>query len=318
MEGWLTKKTKMSFYNQEQIKSALENLGYKLSDKGKEWRARPLYRDSDNDTSLSIKKENGYWTDFARNFSGKFEDLIEKTLNKPKGFADNWLKKEGFIKSFKKEDEIREEMPLSYEKLFDKSLLLKLNQDYKYWTKRGVSEDTLRLFGGGVCKTGKMNGRYVFPIFDEESNIRGFAGRSLYQNNEIKWKLIGKRSEWRYPLFLTKKHIEEKQECYIVESIGDGLKLWDSGINNFIISFGLNSLDHLYYTLVSLDPAKIIISFNNDAVNGKSNAAGNTAARIFYKNLLTFFSKEQVKIKLPVKNDFGEMSKEEIIEWSKK
>ena len=308
----------MSFYNQDQIKSALENLGYSLSDRGKEWRTKPLYRDSDNDTALSIKKDGGYWVDFARNFSGKFEDLIEKTLNKPKGFADDWLKKEGFVKNFKKENEIREEMPLPYERFFDKNLLLKLESNYKYWLNRGVSQNTLSLFGGGVCKTGKMNGRYVFPIFDEDLNVRGFAGRSLYQNNEIKWKLIGKRSEWRYPLFLTKKHIEEKQECYIVESIGDGLKLWDAGIHNFIISFGLNSLEHLYYTLVSLDPSKIIIAFNNDAVNGKSSSAGNNTARFFYKNLLSFFSKDQVQIKLPTRNDFGEMSKEEITEWIKK
>ena len=309
-------KIEMNSYSQDQIKNALENLGYKLSDKGKEWRARPLYRDSDNDTSLSIKKEGGYWTDFARNVSGRLEDLIEKTLNKPKGFAETWLKNEGFVKTIKKENEIREEMPLHYEKFFDKSLLEKLYPDYAYWKRRGVSEETLIDFGGGVCRTGKMNGRYVFPIFDENKNIRGFAGRSLYQNNEVKWKLIGKRSEWRYPLFITKEEIENKKECYIVESIGDGLKLWDAGIKNFIITFGLNSLDHICYTLVSLDPSKIIISFNNDIVSGKTSGAGNSAARLFYKNLLTFFSKDQVSIKLPTKNDLGEMSKEEIVKWS--
>jgi len=30
----------------------LTDLGYKLKDHGKEYRARPLYRDSDNDTVL--------------------------------------------------------------------------------------------------------------------------------------------------------------------------------------------------------------------------------------------------------------------------
>jgi hypothetical protein len=306
---------KTGFYNQDQIKYALENLGYKLLDKGKEWRARPIYRDSDNETSLSIKKDSGFWIDFARNYSGKLEDLIEKTLKKPKGFGEAWLKKEGLLKNEKTENEKREQLPIFYEKFFDKSLLEKLSSNYTYWINRGISEKTLKEFGGGLCTTGKMNGRYVFPIFDESKNIRGFAGRSIYSNNDIKWKLIGRRSEWKYPLFITKEYIESKKECIIIESIGDGLKLWEAGVKNFIISFGLNSLEHLYYPLISLDPNKIIISFNDDYKNGKSNGAGNLAAKNFQKNLLSFFNRDQVAIKFPSKNDFGEMTKEEILEW---
>jgi hypothetical protein len=308
---------KTGCYNPDQIKTILENLGYKLSDKGREWRAKPLYRDSDNETSLSIKKDSGFWIDFARNYSGKIEDLVEKTLKKPKGFAENWLKKEGFTKSERSENDRREELPIIYEKFFDKELLNKLSANYKYWIGRGISKKTLQEFEGGLCTTGRMNGRYVFPIFDENKNIRGFAGRSVYQNNDIKWKLIGRRSEWSYPLFLTREHIENEKSCIVVESIGDGLKLWEAGVKNFIISFGLNSLDHLYYSLISLDPEKIIISFNDDYRNGKSSGSGNFAAKNFQKNLLSFFNKEQIEIKFPTKNDFGEMTVEEIKEWKK-
>jgi DNA primase len=308
---------KTGFYNQDQIKTVLENLGYKLSDKGREWRAKPLYRDSDNDTSLSIRKDSGFWIDFAKNYSGGIESLVERTLKKPKGFGETWLKKEGFLKSEKTEDQKREELPLSYERFFDKSLLEKLSPNYNYWIKRGVSKKTLEEFGGGLCSTGKMNGRYVFPIFDQDKNIKGFAGRSIYENNDIKWKLIGRRSEWSYPLFLTRNHIEEERSCIIVESIGDGLSLWDAGVKNFIISFGVNSFEHLYYPLIALDPEKIIISFNDDYKNGKSSGSGNYAAKNFQRSLLSFFNKDQVIIKLPTKNDFGEMTKEEILTWKK-
>jgi DNA primase len=160
-----------------------------------------------------------------------------------------------------------------------------------------------------------MAGRYVFPIFDEDKKIRGFAGRSVYSNNDIKWKLIGKRSDWNYPLFLTQEHISKENECIIVESIGDGLSLWQAGVKNFIISFGLNSLEHICYTLVKLDPAKIIIAFNNDTVDNKKTGAGNIAATNFKKNLETFFSKDQIMIKLPEYNDFGSMTEEQIIKW---
>jgi hypothetical protein len=308
---------KTGYYNSEQIKVILENLGYKLSDKGREWRTKPLYRDSDNETSLSIRKDSGFWIDFARNHSGRIEELVEKTLKKPKGFADEWLKKGGFFKSEQSDYEKREELPIIYEKFFDKSLLEKLTGNDKYWVNRGVSQKTLKDFGGGLCTTGKMNGRYVFPIFDEEKKIRGFAGRSIYKNNDIKWKLIGRRGEWSYPLFLTKEYIESEKSCFIVESIGDGLMLWEAGVKNFIISFGLNSLDHLYYPLISLDPEKIIISFNDDYKNGKNSGAGNLAAKNFKKNLLSFFNKDQISIKFPTKNDFGEMTAEEITEWKK-
>ena len=58
---------------------------------------------------------------------------------------------------------------------------------------------------------------------------------------------------------------------------------------------------------------KIIISFNNDEQN---NSAGNLAAQKARKKLLKFFDPEQIKIQLPSKNDFGEMSKKEINEWA--
>lgn len=307
--------TQIHYYNPDNTRAILEALGYKLNDRGSEWRAKPIYRDSDNESSLSIKKDSGRWIDFARGYKGKIEDLIEITLKKPKGFGSQWLLKKGYESKVRSENEVKEQAPIPYPKYFDPNLLQKLEPQYKYWTNRGISINTLKQFEGGNCKTGKMAGRYVFPIFDESKRISGFAGRSIF-NNEIKWKLIGKRSEWKYPLFLTKSFIEAERSVILVESIGDGLKLWESGVKNFIICFGINSLEHIYYELVKLDPEKIFISFNDDMSNSGSKA-GNLAARKAAKELLTFFHREQISIKLPSKNDFGEMSTEEIIEWKK-
>jgi DNA primase len=300
-------------YNQEDIKQILEQLGYKLNDRGREWRSKPLYRDSGNETSLKINKKDGKWIDFARNEFGNIEQLIEKTLGISFAAAKKWIKKNGI--ELTNSTENKEEINLDYIKFFDPELLKKLIKNYKYWNDRGVKNETLDLFEGGSCSTGKMAGRYVFPIFDEDKKIRGFAGRSVYSNNDIKWKLIGKRSDWNYPLFLTQEHISKENECIIVESIGDGLSLWQAGVKNFIISFGLNSLEHICYTLVKLDPAKIIIAFNNDTVDNKKTGAGNIAATNFKKNLETFFSKDQIMIKLPEYNDFGSMTEEQIIKW---
>jgi hypothetical protein len=300
-------------YNSEDVKSILEQLGYKLNDRGKEWRSKPLYRDSSNETSLKINKLDGKWVDFARNESGNIEQLIEKTLGISFGSGKSWIKKNGINSTTVLK--VKEEINLEYIKFFDPELLKKLSKVNKYWNNRGITSETLEPFSGGMCSTGKMAGRYVFPIFDEEKRIRGFSGRSVYPNNDIKWKHIGKRSDWHYPLFLTKSYIESEKECIVVESIGDGLNLWQSGIKNFIIAFGLNSLEHICYSLVKLDPSKIIIAFNNDLVDGKTGGAGNTAARNFKKNLETFFSKDQIIIKLPQSNDFGSMTTEQISQW---
>jgi hypothetical protein len=314
----LTKMKTTTYYNPEDVKQVLEQLGYKLNDRGKEWRSKPLYRDSDNDTSLKINKLDGKWVDFARNESGGIEQLVEKTLGISFGTGKNWIKKNGINTSSVSTLKMKEEISLDYIKFFDPELLKKLSNNSSYWNKRGIKNDTLAEFGGGLCCTGKMAGRYVFPIFDEGKRIRGFSGRSIYSNNEIKWKHIGKRSDWNYPLFLTREHIEKQKECIIIESIGDGLSLWQAGIKNFIISFGLNSLEHICYQLVELDPSLITIAFNNDFVNGKTNGSGNIAARNFKKTLETFFSKDQILIKLPESNDFGSMTEEQILQWKNK
>ena len=64
----------------QQIRDILGEIGYNLQDHGKEFRARPIYRDSDSNTVLRIRKDNGRWVDFKENISGNFEDLVKISL----------------------------------------------------------------------------------------------------------------------------------------------------------------------------------------------------------------------------------------------
>ena len=59
---------------------------------------------------------------------------------------------------------------------------------------------------------------------------------------------------------------------------------------------------------------KMIISFNNDSSN---NSVGNIAADKAENKLLKYFNRQQVLVKLPPRNDFGDMSVEEILLWKK-
>jgi hypothetical protein len=63
---------------------------------------------------------------------------------------------------------------------------------------------------------------------------------------------------------------------------------------------------------LKIDPKKIYISLNNDS---DKNNAGNIGAEKIQARLKRYFDEKQIKISLPNKKDFGEMNKEEILQW---
>jgi hypothetical protein len=288
----------------------LTDLGYQLKDCGKEFRTKPLYRDSDNDTVLRIYKDTGNWVDFKENISGDINSLVNLTLKLESPIkAQEWLKNKNFVVA----PSIQNQKPvIKSTKKFDLSLLLKLENDQSYWFKRKVNTDALSEFKGGVAKAGKMKNRYVFPIFDINNNIIGFSGRDITNKSKIKWKHLGEKNDFLYPLFLNSEVIQNQKEVVLVESIGDMLSLWQAGIKNVLVTFGTNlSLGILNYCLKT-DMKKIFISLNNDSAK---NMAGNIGAEKAQARLSRYFDKNQLIIALPSKKDFGEMSIEEILQW---
>lgn len=288
----------------------LTELGYQLKDYGKEFRAKPLYRDSDNDTVLRIYKDTGKWFDFKQNISGDINSLVRLTLkiDDPEK-AQEWLKNKNFHINYN----IEYTKPvLKSTQKFDLNLLDNLENDNSYWNKRGIADETLFQFKGGVGKAGKMKNRYVFPIFDARSDIIGFSGRDITNLSKIKWKHLGEKNDFLYPSFLNSQLIQNQKEIILVESIGDMLSLWQANIKNVLVTFGTSlSLSILNYCL-KIDPKKIYISLNNDSNN---NNAGNIGAEKSYARLKRYFDDKQLQISLPTKKDFGEMNKEEILQW---
>ena len=213
--------------------------------------------------------------------------------------------------------EKEEEKPkLVTQKVYEKDMLFKLKKDHSYWINRGVPEETLVEFEGGIAASGKMAGRYVFPIFNSSDQIVGFSGRDILNRKEApKWKHIGSKSTWVFPAKKNSKIIKELKEVFIVESIGDALSLYSADIKNIIVSFGLDISTSIINFLLKLDVTMIRICFNNDSEN---KFAGNNAAEKGYEKLTKFFDRNQVVINLPSKKDFGEMSAEEITQWRKK
>ena len=300
------------------IKEALFNLGYSnINDYGAYYRTRPIYRDSDSNTSLSINKTTGRYRDFGRNKSGSFEELVKLSLDLLDiDEAKEWIEKTQKPSAEKVEKRIE---PLKCMKTYSGENLSSLTPDHSYWVERGVPEEVVKEFRGGVdngIEGGKMQGRYVFPIFNSKEKIVGFSGRLISTptgKSTPKWKHLGQKINWVYPAFLSKRILQSEKKVILVESIGDALALYNCGIRNAIVTFGLDIGVGVLTYLLRLNCKRIIVSLNNDA----ETEAGNNAARKMYDTITKHFDKDRVHICLPDKNDFGDMSKEEILSWSK-
>tara|TARA_R100001163_G_scaffold60127_1_gene49203 strand:- start:1368 stop:2270 length:903 start_codon:yes stop_codon:yes gene_type:complete len=294
----------------EEIKDVLTEIGYKLRDCGKEYRAKPLYRESDNPNVLCIKKSNGVWFDFKTNKFGNLEELVQITLKlKDINEAKDFIKNKFNFTTTKVEKE-----KIKSQQIFSKENLNQIIPDYKYWNRRGVNSDTLKLLESGVMTDGKMKNRYVFPIFDKMNRLIGAAGRDVTNFSSIKWKLIGEKSLWVYPFKNNNQFIREKKSVFLVESIGDMLALWEAGIKNTLVLFGLTASSKIKQVLMYLSLENIYISLNNDE---NQTGAGNKAAQKIRRDLLNYFDEEQLHIHLPSSNDFGCMKTSEILEWKK-
>ena len=297
-------------FKMETILEVLTNIGYNLKDAGSNYRARPIYRDSDNGTVLSIDKNTGKWYDFKECIGGPFEELVKLSLNlKNSDEAKTWLQQQSF-----QTHKTPEKPKVNSTKIYSKDCLSKLKRDNSYWNGRGISSETLEKFSGGLASAGKMIHRYVFPIFNSKGEIVGFSGRDVLTNSSEdrpKWKIIGKKDSFCFPLSLNSKIIQEKKEIIIVEGIGCVLKLWDCGVKNAVCLFGLNLGASLLKFMLKVDPDKIIIATNNE-----ESGTGNSAAVELSSELMNYFDAKQVKIILPLKKDFAEMSSDEIKKWS--
>jgi DNA primase len=259
---------------------------------------------------LSINKDTGRWKDFKEGISGSLEDLVKLTLDCNIEDARKYLKAKGSDRpAIVVKPEVKQRKTLNDE------FLNNLIKNNKYWNKRGVSDETLERFGGGVCEAGKMLGRYVFPIYGERGKLIGVSGRDINNDDwtkRPKWKHIGDKSSWIYPSQVNEKILQKSRQVILVESIGDMLALWENGIKNTLTTFGLDVNVAILNKLLRLDPNSVIVSFNNDS---ESNHAGNLAAKKAEKKLRKYFDEEQVKISLPSQNDFGEMTAAQISEW---
>lgn len=294
------------------IVELLKKMGYLPERSGPDYlRMKAIYRNSAS-SSLSVNTKSGWFTDFVTGQSGPLIKLAMITLNINEKDAKSFLRNEYFDNVVEAEDQ---ESRIVQEKFFSSDFLSDLLPSFNFYNKRGISNETLKDFKGGVKTYGKLNNRFVFPIF-EGKKIIGLAGRDLYSNSQRpKWKILGRKSNFVYPADLASPEIQNTKTVILVESIGDALALYENGIKNFIVIFGLTVSKNVILFLMKSNLEKIIISTNNDTDSDYNR--GMEAALNIKSKLSKFFNSDTLKVKLPTKKDFGDMTKAEILEWKK-
>ena len=301
------KKLSQISISSESFQGILESLGYRLIDCGDHWRSAALYRDGDNPTALKIYRDTGVWMDFVENKGSKpFEALVRLTVKDSKRCAEilgGAISDTPAIYTPKQTTEM--------EKIYPEDSLEKLFPNYNFYLDREISESTQKAFEAGLAGVGKMYRRMVFPIYNEHHQIIGFSGRKVDDNNDYpKWKHVGRRNNWVYPTFNkdtgTNEEIELKKEVILVESIGDAMALYEQGIKNVLVMFGLSVNSHIVNYLNSKSINRIFISTNNDRNSGENR--GLTAAIKTFIKLSSYFDLERLIVKFPPKpyNDFGD------------
>ena len=301
--------------NSGEIQEVLSSLGYSLTDKGTYWQTNALFRNGDNKTALQIYKDSGVWRDYvAQTPPMPFRALLEAHLGTNSNKEIDKYLKSSERGSFYKTAEPKTKIEM--EEVYSLDQLSKLLPHYKFYNNKGVSSPLLKTLKAGLATRGQMYQRFVFPIFNQHGQIHGFAGRDMASNEDRpKWKHIGKKTQWVYPLHIhpqVQEAIAEKG-VILVESIGDMLSLMEHGFLNVLVTFGLDVSPQLICALIGLSPPSIVLALNNDKEH-EVNRGLVGCCKNFLK-LLSHFDPEFIKICLPIQNDFGDMDSEDFEVW---
>jgi hypothetical protein len=298
----------------DKIKNILERLDYPINYVGQNHvSTTALFRSGDNPLALVAYKDNVWDQIEGQSYTWpRFVAMVKSISLKD---AELWLT--GIEVEDGDEQEEKAEK-IKIQKILVESDYADLVKSYDFFLRRGISKETLDYVGAGLAQNGPLYGRIVFKIRDDKGKLIGAAGRDALNRGErgvVKWKLKGSKSDWIYPAFEKNLDaIQRTKQIIIVESVGDVLQLCESGIYNVLCNFGLSFSSSRLSFLLKINPTSIFLGLNDDA-ESLENRGQIAAAKIKVK-LSTFFAEDKIINAPPSKGDFGEMNKDQILNWA--
>ena len=121
----------------------------------------------------------------------------------------------------------------------------------------------------------RFAGRVMFPVHDEAGRVVGFGGRALGQHTKTAKYInspespVYKKSKILYGLWQGKKHIQQSDNCYLVEGYMDVISMHRSGIQNVVASSG-TSLTVEQVKAIHRFASKVIIVYDGDEAGQKA------------------------------------------------
>ena len=204
------------------------------------------------------------------------------------------------------------------EEIYPESILDNLLPHYKFYINKGINKAVLEKLKGGLATRGQMYQRFVFLFIMNTIKymvfLVGICLRKKANQNGSIWGVKVAGFTQLTPLLTFNESSQD--HVIIVESIGDCLNLMTQGFDNVLVSFGLDISSKLLCSIVKFGFSNVILSLNNDM--NKSDNRGMQASIKNYLKLLNYFDKDNVKICLPIKNDFGDMNEKDFKKWKDK
>ena len=255
--------------------------------------------------SFIVSDDKQIYTCFGCGASGDVIGFVEKYYNLDFRGAVEMLAKEygidisGSFGNNRDKDELYEINRLAA-RYFYKALREKANPAYDYMKKRGISEETMNLFGIGyadgqwqslldymlsqkidhnklmelglISKTGdryydKFRDRVIFPIINTSGKVIGFGGRIIGEGepkylNSPESPVFQKKYNL-YGLNLSRKEASDEDRIILVEGYMDVIALYQAGIRNVAASLG-TALTPQQAALIKKYTKNVILSYDAD------------------------------------------------------
>lgn len=204
--------------------------------------------------------------DFAANY---FHDILLKN-EEGRNIGGSYFAERGFTK-----DTI-EKFKLGYS-------LDQWDAFIKAATAKGFSQELMEKAGLIKVKPERTfdnyRGRVIFPIFANTGKVLGFGARILKKNDKAPKYVNSPENELYvknrvlYGLYQSRKAINDKQECYLVEGYTDVISLHQAGIENVVASSG-TSLTTGQLKLIGHLTRNLTILYDGDAAGIKAALRG--------------------------------------------
>ena len=146
-------------------------------------------------------------------------------------------------------------------------IISKLKIPSKYYINRGFLPETLEMFDVGLCveSNRQMSNRVVVPIYDEDFNYVGCAGRALGDELKPKWLYSkGFRKCVLYGIHLAKEKIQTTNSVILVEGQGDVWRMHEAGYTQTVGIFGCSVTDDQLLILEKSGALDVIVLTDSD------------------------------------------------------